>query len=121
MAIKRIILHNVKYIPRTDDKHVVVAVSVGDAADESSSYNVYRGLDFIARDEDADVGVKAEITGKVTRVSVTIVDLLRESNWTSFTVFIKEGNLPVVSYGPYSEQVDEDGDTINYILKIEHQ
>lgn len=117
MAVKHVDLETVSYTPQTSDNDIIVEVQIGDAADEDGSYSVFLGPRFIGANAPANIGKKADVGGKTTVVSVTIVDTLMETNWTSMTVFVREGD-GLVTYGPYSEQVDSDLDTIIYTLKI---
>ncbi len=117
MSVKNIDLGTVAYIPVTDDKDIIIEVKIGNAGDEEGSYAVFLGKVFIDANAPANMGKKADVSGQKATVSVTIVDELEETNWTSMTVIIREGNHEI-AFGPYSEEVDEQNDTINYILKI---
>jgi hypothetical protein len=119
MSVKNVNLPRVSYKPKTANKDVFVEVSIGDAGDVDGSYSVFLGVEFIAANTSAKIGNKANISGKVTTVSVTIVDELEETNWTSMKVLIHEGD-ETTTFGPYKEKVDSHKDTIVYILKIDH-
>ena len=58
------------------------------------------------------------MVGKNIIISVTIVDLLRETNWTSMTVIIMEGIDRVTIFGPYKAQAEKHLDTVIYTLKL---
>ena len=76
MAIKHIDMED-KYIPRTNDKDIIVEVEIGDAGDEVGSYSVFLGTEFINSDEPANLGKKANVEGKKTTIVVVIPDLLK--------------------------------------------
>ncbi len=101
MAVKHVDLDDC-YIPKTSDQDIIVDVAIGDG--QEGSYSVF-------------LGKKA---GKKTTVSVTIVDELKETNWTSMTVFFLERG-ETTQYGPYKMRAENHLDTIIYTLKLIHQ
>lgn len=117
MAVKHVDLDDC-YIPHTDNKDIVVDVEIGDG--QGGSYSIFLGTDFIEANNAANLGRKGDIIGKTTTVSVTIVDKLKETNWTSITVFLTEGSKKA-QFGPYKVQAENHLDTVIYTLKLVHQ
>lgn len=120
MAIKHIDLDDC-YIPKTEDEDIIVNVKIGDAGDEVGSYSIFLGTNFIDADEPANLGKKANLEGKKTTISATIPDVLKETNWTSMTVFVSEGDREITKFGPYKAELEEHLDTAIYTLKLSHQ
>lgn len=118
MAVKHVDLDDC-YIPKTNDKDIVVDVEIGDG--QEGSYSIFLGPEFIEANAPANLGKKADVIGKKTTVSVTIVDELVETNWTSMTVFIKEGHGKPAQFGPYKALAENHLDTVIYTLKLVHQ
>lgn len=118
MAVKHIDLDDC-YIPKTNDKSIMVDVEIGDGQD--GSYSTFLGTKLLKANGPAKLGTKADIMGKNTIVSVTIVDELRETNWTSMTVLVTEGADQPTKFGPYKAQAETHLDTIIYSLKLVHQ
>jgi hypothetical protein len=118
MAVKHVDLDDC-YTPKSNDKEVVVDVLIGDG--QAGSYSVFLGAEFIEANAPARLGKKADIMGKNTIVSVTIVDELLETNWTSMTVVITEGGGRPTKFGPYKVQAENHLDTIVYTLKLMHE
>ncbi len=120
MAIKHIDLED-KYIPKTKDKDIIVEVLIGDAGDEVGSYSVFLGTDFISSDKPANLGKKENVKGKKTTIVVVVPDVLKQTNWTSMTVSIKEGKGKPTEFGPFRAEVEDHLDTAIYTLKLSHQ
>ena len=118
MAVKHVDLDDC-YTPETNDKDIIVDVQIGDAQD--GSYSIFLGTKLIKSNGPAKLGKKADIMGKNTIVSVTIVDELRETNWTSMTVLVSDGTGHPIKFGPYKAQADNHLDTVIYSLKLVHQ
>ncbi len=116
MAVKHVDLDDC-YIPKTNDKDIIVDVEIGDG--QEGSYAIFLGADFIEANAPATLGKKADVVDKRTTISVTIVDELEETNWTSITVFISEGTNRT-KYGPYKVQAENHLDTVIYTLKLVH-
>ncbi len=119
MAVKHIDLED-RYIPATRTEDIIVEVGIGDSGDETGSYAIFSGTNFIEANAPANLGNKAAIGKKKTTVSVTVPDVLKETNWTSITVYITEG-VKITQYGPYRAEVEAHLDTAVYTLKISHQ
>lgn len=117
MAVKHIDLDDC-YLPRTATKDVFLDVSIGDG--QSGSYAIFLGNEFLITNGQANLGKKADLKGKKTTVSVTIIDELKETNWTSITVFVKEGEN-TSKFGPYKAQAENHLDTVIYTLKLVHE
>ena len=120
MAIKHIDLDD-KFIPKTTNKEIVVEVMIGDALDEVGSYSVFLGTEFISANEPANLGKKSNLKGKKTTIAVVVPDVLKETNWTSMTVIVIEGDEIPTQFGPYKAEVEEHLDTAIFTLKLSHQ
>ncbi len=105
------------YIPKTSDQDIIVDVAIGDG--QEGSYSVFLGKNLVKSNAEANIGKKADVAGKKTTVSVTIVDELKETNWTSMTVFFSEGGERT-QFGPYKMQAENHLDTVIYTLKLIH-
>ena len=117
MAVKHVDLDDC-YIPKTSDHDMMVDVTIGDG--QEGSYSIFLGKNLIKANGQANLGKKADVAGKKTTISVTIVDELRETNWTSMTVFVSEKE-EISQFGPYKMQAENHLDTIIYTLKLIHQ
>jgi hypothetical protein len=104
-----------KYKPKTVDKDIEVAVTVGDA--QTGAYMIFLEKKLKGANKSAKMGKAADVIGKRTIVSATVVDKLDETNWTSLTITITEGTNST-KYGPYSKQVAQNYDTVSYIIQI---
>lgn len=119
MSVKNIDIKE-KYVPLTDTEDIIVEVSIGDSGDATGSYAVFLGTQFIEANAPANLGKKAAILLKKTTISVTVPDLLQESNHCSITVQISEGTN-ITQFGPYMSEVGNHLDTAFYIIQISHQ
>jgi hypothetical protein len=118
MAVKHVDLDDC-YIPKSNDKDIVIDVEIGDAQD--GSYSIFLGTEFIGANAPAKLGKKADLMGKSTVISTTVVDVLQETNWTSMTVLVTEGSGRPTRFGPYKAQAENHLDTVIYTLKLVHQ
>ena len=105
------------YTPKTEDQDIKVSVMVGDG--QKGAYVIFLGKELKGTNTEAILGTKADVVGKTTIVVTTIIDTLQETNWTSVTVTISEGNL-IEKFGPYTRQVPQNFDMVIYTLKILH-
>lgn len=117
MAVKHVDLDDC-YIPKTSDKDILVDVTIGDG--QEGSYSVFLGKNLVQANGQARLGKKADVVGKNTTISVTVIDELKETNWTSMTVFVTEKG-EISKFGPYKIQAEHHLDTIIYTLKLVHQ
>jgi hypothetical protein len=104
-----------RYKPKTTDQVIEVSVQIGDG--QTGAYLIFLDRKLKGANKTAKIGNAAAVIGKRTIVSVTAVDELEETNWTSVTVTIKEGNQET-RYGPYSKEASQNLDTICFIIKI---
>lgn len=118
MSVKHVDLDDC-YIPKADNQIITVDVEIGDG--QSGSYSIFLGTKLMKANGPAKLGKKGDIMGKKTRVSVTIVDELQETNWTSMTVLIAEGAGTPTKFGPYKVRAENHLDTVIYTLKLVHQ
>ena len=118
MAVKHIDLDDC-FVPKTTDKDIIADVTIGDG--QEGSYSIFLGTKLIKSNGPAKLGKKSDIMGKNTIITVTIVDELKETNWTSITVLLHEGEEPVTTFGPYKAQAENHLDTVIYSLKLVHK
>ena len=103
------------YKIKTTTNDIKVKVKIGDG--QVGAYSVFLGKKLIKNNATANIGKKADVNGKPTIISVTIVDTLKETNWTSMTVIETEGET-VTTYGPYKALAEHHLDTVIYSLKL---
>ncbi len=115
MAVKLVSLDDT-YTPISTTSDITLSVEFGDGLD--GSYAIFLGKEFIDSNTTANLGKKADVVGNNVIVSVTIVDALLETNWTSMTVIIMEGIERSIIYGPYKAQAEAHLDTVIYTLKL---
>lgn len=104
-----------KYIPKTSDQPIFVSAEIGNG--QTGAYVIFLDKKLKGNNATANMGVKADVLGKKSIISATVVDTLDETNWTSLTIKIKEGANEQV-YGPYTKEVATHLDTVCYIIKI---
>ncbi|HEY8936482.1 MAG TPA: hypothetical protein VIM65_14730 [Cyclobacteriaceae bacterium] len=107
-----------RYQTQTQSENVTVEVTIGDAG--VGAYIIFLDKVLKAANTTANLGKASEVIGKRTIISATIPDTLDETNWTSVTVYIKEGSQSK-TYGPYSKHVSNNLDTVNFIIQIINQ
>jgi hypothetical protein len=117
MAVKHVDLEDC-YNPTSNNKDITVSVKIGDG--QEGSYAIFLGTELVSVDSPGKLGKKGDVVGKNTIISVTIVDELEETNWTSITVNVKEGS-EIKQFGPYRMQAENNNDTVIYTLKLVHQ
>ena len=93
---------DVSYKPLTENEDIKIKVIIGDG--QSGGYMVFLGQQFIAANKTANIGNKAVVAGNISTIVVTIMDKLTQTNWTSVTLEVKEGNKKTV-FGPFQKQV----------------
>jgi hypothetical protein len=92
-------------------------VLIGDG--QSGSYAISLDDELKGLDRPARLGRKADVQSKTTYVSAHVTDVLSETNWTSVTVCIREG-VHETMYGPYSFEVPEQNDEVDYAIEFAH-
>ncbi|MGX5817380.1 hypothetical protein ACWKWU_04240 [Chitinophaga lutea] len=118
MAIKYVDLDDV-YTIKNAKQDILVKVTTGDGQD--SAYSVFLGQRFIVSDDIANLGKKKDVAGKKTLITAVIADVLEETNWTSMTVEIFQGDDEPVKYGPYKAKAENHLDTVIFTLQIQNQ
>ena len=106
-----------EYVPKTEDQDIKVSVEIGDG--QCGAYVIFLDKELKGTNAEANIGNKANVVGKRTIVATTIIDTLKETNWTSVTIKIREGNFSQ-TFGPYKKQAPENNDMVIYTLKIMH-
>lgn len=104
-----------QYTPIAGNTNIEVSVKIGDG--QQGGYLIFLEQILKGANQPAIIGTPASVAGKRTIISATVTDVLDETNWTSVTVTVKQGDVVRV-YGPYSKQVAANFDTVNYMIKI---
>ncbi len=105
-----------KYDLKTATENVTVSALIGNA--QPGAYSIFLDSELKSQNSPALLGSANLIKGKTIIISCIVQDTRTETNWTSLTVGITEGNSDQKSYGPYSKQVSKDLDTVTYTIKI---
>lgn len=103
------------YQPKTADQDILVSVKIGDG--QKGAYSIFLGRDLVTSNEEANLGKAADVGNKDILITVAIRDTLRQTNWTSMTVTVREGGDDS-RFGPYKMQAEKHLDTIIYTLKL---
>ena len=106
------------YSIKTKTKDIIVDVIIGDG--QSGNYSISLGKILVEMNGPANLGKQADVSGKKTIVSVKVNDTLTETNQTSMTVTVTEG-ASVTTFGPYSQEVARNLDSVIYTLKLTNQ
>ena len=106
-----------RYKPKNPDNEITVSAKIGDVGDIAGAYIIFQDLSLKAVNQPAQLGKASSLIGKDVLISVTIPDVLEETNWTSVTIFVDEGGNRT-TYGPYPKKLPNDLDTACYIIKI---
>lgn len=117
MAVKHVDLDDC-YIPKTGNSDITVRVELGDG--QSGSYSIFLGKRLVSANKNGNIGNKTNIGTANTIISAVVVDTLKETNWTSMTVFLDE-NGETSQFGPFRVQADKHLDTVIYSLKLVHK
>jgi hypothetical protein len=104
-----------RYKPKTTDQTIFASVLIGDAG--VGGYVIFLDMVLKGINKRASLGKASKVLGKRTTLSVTVPDVLEETNWTSITVLIEEGNSKT-TYGPYRKEVVQHLDTVCFVVKI---
>ena len=116
MALFEVDKHE-QYLPKTEDQEIVCSVIIGNG--QSGSYTICLDDELKSADRPATLGKKADVQSKTTFVSAHVTDVLTETNWTSVTVRMREGEHETV-YGPYSFEVPQQNDEVDYAIDFRH-
>jgi hypothetical protein len=104
-----------RYKPKTTDQNISVSVIIGDAG--VGAYLIFLDKKLKGANKPANLGKSAAVLRKRTIISATVPDVLDETNWTSITIWVEEGNKRTI-YGPYSKEVPNNLDTVCFLIKI---
>lgn len=104
-----------RYKPKNMNESITVSVIIGDG--QTGAYLIFLDQHLKGANKSAKIGKATDVLGKRTIISATVVDELDQTNWTSLTITIAEGNS-TTQYGPYSKEASKHLDTICYIIKI---
>ncbi len=117
MAIVYVDLEDV-YTVKSANSDISISVVIGDG--QSGGYTIFLAQQLKGTNKPAHLGIKADVIDKKATVTTTVVDVLDETNWTSMTVMIDEGDGRTV-YGPYKKLVPNHQDSAIYALQIHFQ
>jgi hypothetical protein len=118
MAISYVEIEDRYFVQPADTDDVIVSVIIGDG--QTGGYLIFLDKKFKAANKSANLKTANRLVGKRCLVSATITDTLNETNWTSVTVQIQNGNNSK-AYGPYSKEAAANLDTICYAISIHFQ
>lgn len=109
------------YITNESNIQVTLSVNAG-AQGQTSNMTITLDDKIIIKNLAGDFGETAlgtniKLAGKVLRIVATIADTSRDTNFTSLTIHLKGGQEN--SDFPLSETVDKEGDSADYICRIE--
>ena len=105
------------YTIQSASQSINVSVTIGDG--QTGSYSIFLGKALMGTNDTANIGTKATVAGQKATIVTTVMDTLEETNWTSATITVTEGNTGVSkTFGPLSEQVPQNQDTCIYTLQI---
>ena len=105
-----------QYTPKTENVPIILSVDFGDG--QPGVYVVFLDDELKATDTPAKLGIKSEVSGKITTVVANIDDVLEETNFTSLTIFISEVGTPA-KFGPFKKLVAQH-DQVIYTIQILH-
>lgn len=105
-----------KYLIGDDSEAVAVFAEFGNGQ-PGGGYVVFLDQELKGLNGLVEIGLPSELCNKWTIISGTIIDKLEETNWTSISVTVIQGNHKT-SYGPYSKLVSKNFDTVCYLIKI---
>lgn len=105
-----------KYFPKDINEPVSVFAEFGNGQ-PGGGYVVFLNQELKGFNGVVEIGSPKDLCDKWTIISATIVDKLGETNWTSISVSISQGNHKT-NYGPYSKLVPKNLDTVCYLIKI---
>ena len=114
MAVHHVDLAD-RYEPKTQTENIIVSVKIGDG--QVGAYSIFLDKELKTSNQDANLGNAGNVGQKDIMVVASIRDTLTQTNWTSMTVFIDEGNNHT-KFGPYSVLAEKHIDTIIYTLKL---
>ena len=106
------------YKPKTTSEEISVEVIIGNAG--VGGYLIFLDRKLKAANKIAKLGKAKAVLGKRTIISATVPDVLDETNWTSLTVVVREGNSKT-TYGPYSKEVANHLDTVSFTIQLVNQ
>jgi hypothetical protein len=118
MAVQYVDLDGICDLDDNNDD-VEVEVSVGDGQ-PNFSLNYFLDQSLLGSGPVISLGPASALRGKRLMIVVVVQDRLEETNWTSFTAWITQGQKET-QYGPYSKEAENHMDTVIYTLKIRMQ
>ena len=109
--------YNDSYTIQSSDQPINISVAIGDG--QTGSYAIFLGKALMGTNTTTNIGTRATVAGQKATITTTVMDTLEETNWTSATITVTEGNGGASkTFGPLSEQVPENQDTCIYTLQI---
>lgn len=105
------------FLPATEHTDVACKVFVGNG--QSGTYLILLDDALLSVDQPATLGKKSDIIGKTTYVIAHVTDVLQETNWTSLSITLLEGDHET-HFGPYNYQVQHQNDEVDFTIQIHH-
>jgi|GEM_PF-1074637 len=115
MAITYVEIEDRYFVNPTDNNDIIVNLIIGDG--QIGGYMIFLDKKFKSTNKAANLKAANALAGKKCLISAAIIDTLDETNWTSVTVKIENGNDTKI-YGPYSKEAAAHLDTICYTISI---
>jgi hypothetical protein len=118
MAITYVDIEDRYFVQPSDTDDIIISVIIGDG--QTGGYLIFLDNQFKAANKNANLKTAHKLLDKRCLIVATVVDMLNQTNWTSVTVQIQNGNNSKV-YGPYSKEAAAHLDTISYSISIQFQ
>ncbi|MCV9385855.1 hypothetical protein [Reichenbachiella ulvae] len=99
--------------------HGVIRAKLTIGNGQTGGHSVFLGNNLLGQDSEVEIGEAAGLKGKQLIATCTVVDTNADTNWTSFTLLLKQGGDDLKTFGPYSKKVDKDKDVVGYTLIID--
>lgn len=103
------------FVQPSDNDNVIINVVIGDG--QTGGYLIFLDRKLVSANRSANLKTAHKLAGKKCLISATVADTLDETNWTSITVEVVNGNQSKL-YGPYSKEVPVHLDTVGYTVNI---
>ena len=104
------------YTVTADSYPLEVDVRIGEG--QGGGYLIFNGTKLIGANTKAALQ-SIDSSDLWLTVAATVKDKLKETNWTSVTVYLKDASKSKpVAFGPYKREVDTHLDTVSYTVKL---
>lgn len=105
------------FLLQSEESKITIKVKIGNG--QGGGFFIFRESERIAVNKSATIEKGGDCIDQTISIVAVIKDKLLETNWTSILVTFKEDDNKSVSFGPYKKEVNNDYDTIIYIIKIQ--